>query len=274
MLRMIQLLSVAAYVSLASSFALDARQLQWPTLPNNLTEDVLQVASAISPPCAANNTWCQQLTVVVIPRCTQDVGVETMTPFMQYCAICMSNPSNNQTTAEQTQAATAAFHVACNAYEEIINGTASTTSTSMSSTSTQAPTPTAVGSTGGDNKTPVGAIVGGVVGGVVGLALIFGVIWLLSIVLQRSNNRQEIIRPSSVSFMSSEHKSPQMYAAPYPAPHLSPYPQPALGPISPLALGGIDNSQFIPNPEVAGPSPPLPPTHIAPAPPLPPPAQN
>lgn len=66
MLRMIQLLSVAAYVSLASSFALDARQLQWPTLPNNLTEDVLQVASAISPPCAANNTWCQQLTVVVV----------------------------------------------------------------------------------------------------------------------------------------------------------------------------------------------------------------
>lgn len=54
-----------------------------------------------------------------------------------------------------------AFHVACNAYEEIINGTASTTSTSMSSTSTQAPTPTTVGSTGGDNKTPVGAIVGG-----------------------------------------------------------------------------------------------------------------
>ncbi|KAH7335965.1 hypothetical protein B0J17DRAFT_60222 [Rhizoctonia solani] len=69
MLWFLHLLNAAAYASVATSAALNSRQMQWPTLPNNLTTDVLQVAFAISPPCAANSSWCQQLTQVVIPRC-------------------------------------------------------------------------------------------------------------------------------------------------------------------------------------------------------------
>lgn len=53
------------FVSFVSSMALTARQLEWPDLPNNLTQDVLDVANAISPPCE-NNQFCQQLTTVVV----------------------------------------------------------------------------------------------------------------------------------------------------------------------------------------------------------------
>lgn len=55
------------YVPLARAGTLQERQIQWPTLPSNLTEDVLQVAYAISLPCV-NNTWCDQLTTLVVRR--------------------------------------------------------------------------------------------------------------------------------------------------------------------------------------------------------------
>ncbi|ELU45074.1 Hydroxyethylthiazole kinase family domain-containing [Rhizoctonia solani AG-1 IA] len=224
MLWVSYLIGVAAYASVATSVALNSRQIQWPTLPNNLTEDVLQVAGAISPPCAANTTWCQLYQ-------TPGAGV--------YCAICMSSPSDNQTTADQMQAATAGhngttFHVACNAYEQLINGTAVVTSTSSSTSpaTSETSTPTAVSSNSGDNKVPIGPIVGGVVGGVVGLALVVGIIYLLAIVLKK-NDRTSEVRPSNVSYLSSEHKSPNLYAAPYPQLPAS-YPGPAPGHISPL----------------------------------------
>ncbi|CCO35316.1 hypothetical protein BN14_09433 [Rhizoctonia solani AG-1 IB] len=111
MLWFFHLLNAAAYASMATSVALSPRQIEWPTLPNNLTEDVLRVAGAISPPCAANSSWCQQLTTVVIPRCERlrgDPGCwcGNHDP-VHYCAICMSSPSDNQTTPDQMQAATA-----------------------------------------------------------------------------------------------------------------------------------------------------------------------
>ncbi|CAE6480231.1 unnamed protein product [Rhizoctonia solani] len=254
MLWFLHLLNAAVYASVATSAALDSRQIQWPPLPNNLTADVLQVAFAISPPCAANNTMCQQLTTVVIPRCERlrgDPGCwcGNHDP-VHYCAICMSSPADNQTTPDQTQSATAghaAFHVACNAYEELINGTASTTSTSsMFSTTSQTPTATAVSSNSGENKTPVGAIVGGVVGGVVGLAFVVGIIYLLAIVLKKPDRRSD--DPSNFSYRSSEHKSPNLYANPYP--QLSaPYPGPAPGHVSP------HNSTYVPGPEPMNPMP-------------------
>ncbi|CUA70465.1 hypothetical protein RSOLAG22IIIB_04203 [Rhizoctonia solani] len=252
MLWFLHLLNAAAYASVATSAALNSRQIQWPSLPNNLTADVLQVAFAISPPCAANSTWCQQLTSVVVPRCERlrgDPGCwcGNHDP-VHYCAICMSSPSDNQTTPDQTQAATAghaAFHVACNAYEELINGTASTTSsTSMLSTSSQSPTATAVSASSG-NKVPIGPVVGGVVGGVVGLALVVGIIYLLAIVLKKSDRRSDV-RPSSVSYISTEHKSPNLYAHPYPQLPAS-YPGPAPGHISP------HNSNYVPAPEPMNP---------------------
>ncbi|CAE6404957.1 unnamed protein product [Rhizoctonia solani] len=261
------LLSATAYASVATSAALNSRQIQWPTLPNNLTEDILKVAFAISPPCAANSSWCQQLTQVVIPRCERlrgDPGCwcGNHDP-VHYCAICMSSPADNQTTPDQMQAAStghAAFHVACNAYEELINGTASTTSsTSMLPTTSQTPTATAVSATSSSNKVPIGPIVGGVVGGVVGLALVVGIIYLLSIVLKKNDHRSEV-RPSNVSYLSSEHKSPNLYANPYPQLPAS-YLGPAPGHISP------HNSTYVPGPEPMNPmigvsqaQPPIPPT--------------
>ncbi|CAE6471289.1 unnamed protein product [Rhizoctonia solani] len=201
MLWLLHLLNAVAYASVAASAALNSRQMQWPTLPNNLTEDVLKVAFAISPPCAANSSWCQQLTQVVIPRCERlrgDPGCwcGNHDP-VHYCAICMTSPADNQTSPDQMQAASAghaAFHVACNAYEELINGTASTTSsTSMLSTTSQTPTATAVSVTSSNNKVPIGPIVGGVVGGVVGLALVVGIIYLLAIVLKKNDRRSEFL---------------------------------------------------------------------------------
>ncbi|KAG8744468.1 hypothetical protein FRC10_010138 [Ceratobasidium sp. 414] len=210
-------------------------QLQWPELPNNLTQDVLQVAFAISPPCV-NNTYCQLLTGTV------------------YCAICMSNPTDNQTTADQTQAASAghagecvlaaspsaltprvlvsAFHVACNAYEELINGTASTTSMAQSSTAppTVSPTASAAASNAGGNKVSTGTIVGGVVGGVLGLVAVLGIIYIISLLIKRSN--QPEVSRSSVSYMGSENKSPIGYNAPYPHASMTHYGSP--GHVSPL----------------------------------------
>ena len=47
------------------ALALQERQSQDPTLPSNLTEDVLQVASAISPSCA-NIDYCVNLVTSVV----------------------------------------------------------------------------------------------------------------------------------------------------------------------------------------------------------------
>ncbi|QRV96598.1 hypothetical protein RhiJN_24616 [Ceratobasidium sp. AG-Ba] len=203
-------------------------QIEWPALPNNLTVDVLRVAGAISPPCAANNTWCTQLTSVVIPRCERMRGdpgcwCGNHDP-VHYCAICMSNPTDNQTTPDQTASATAGhsdFHVACNAYESLINGTATTTTSSSSSSTTPTASASAVSSNQNDDKVPIAPIIGGVVGGV-------------------------DIAPSSVSYMGSEHKSPMGYAAPYPHTSMNHYSSP--GHISPLPNVGYTNNAEPMNP--------------------------
>ncbi|ELU45084.1 hypothetical protein AG1IA_00885 [Rhizoctonia solani AG-1 IA] len=74
----------AGYASAATLVSLEARQIQWPTLPNNLTEDVLQIASAISPPCAGINTNCQcpDACVCVELNKIPDVGAEIITQSM------------------------------------------------------------------------------------------------------------------------------------------------------------------------------------------------
>ncbi|KAH7335967.1 hypothetical protein B0J17DRAFT_719632 [Rhizoctonia solani] len=246
----LHLLNIATYASVATSVALNSRQTQWPMLPTNLTEDVLQVANAISPPCADNNTWCQHLTEAVIPSCQALLGdpgcwCGNHDP-VHHCAMCMSSPSDNQTTPEQMRAANNghnAFLAACHAYEQYITSMASTTSTSSmisttSQTPTPTPTPTIVSSNSSDNKpVPVGPIVGGVVG----LVVVIGIVYLVSIVLKR-NNRRSDVHPSSVSRMSSEHKSPIVYATPYPQLSAN-NPSPVPGHISP------HNSSFVPSPE-------------------------
>ena len=48
-----------------AALVLQERQSQDPTLPSNLTQDVLQVASAISPSCA-NIDYCIDLVTTVV----------------------------------------------------------------------------------------------------------------------------------------------------------------------------------------------------------------
>ncbi|KAF8598379.1 hypothetical protein BDV93DRAFT_512593 [Ceratobasidium sp. AG-I] len=113
----------------AAALVLQERQSQEPTLLGNLTQDVLQVASAISPPCA-NTDSCINLVTLVIPDCEGrggDPGCWCANhDALHDCAMCIISSTNNQTTANQTEAAAAGhsgFHVACDAYAEIVNGT-------------------------------------------------------------------------------------------------------------------------------------------------------
>ncbi|KAF8601139.1 hypothetical protein BDV93DRAFT_586962, partial [Ceratobasidium sp. AG-I] len=86
----------------AAALVLQERQSQEPTLPSNLTQDVLQVASAISPPCA-NIESCISLVTGVIPNCTAQGGDPgcwcANHDALHYCAMCMISPVDNQTTA-------------------------------------------------------------------------------------------------------------------------------------------------------------------------------
>ncbi|KAF8601077.1 acetyl-CoA synthetase-like protein [Ceratobasidium sp. AG-I] len=112
-----------------AALVMQERRSQEPTLPSNLTQDVLQVASAISPSCA-NLDSCIDLVTTVIPKCDQlgrDPGCWCANhDALHNCAMCMISPTDNQTTADQTEAAAAGhsgFHAACDAYAEIVNGT-------------------------------------------------------------------------------------------------------------------------------------------------------
>ncbi|KAF8593144.1 hypothetical protein BDV93DRAFT_566740 [Ceratobasidium sp. AG-I] len=94
----------------ASAVVLQERQSQEPTLPSNLTQDVLQVGSAISPPCA-NTDSCISLVTDVIPACEKlggDPGCWCANhDALHNCAMCMISPTDNQTTTDQTEAAAA-----------------------------------------------------------------------------------------------------------------------------------------------------------------------
>ncbi|KAF8601111.1 hypothetical protein BDV93DRAFT_510379 [Ceratobasidium sp. AG-I] len=117
---LVPLLTFLAQQSLpTAALVLQERQPQGPTLPGNVTQDVLQVASAISPPCA-NIDSCISLVTDMIPRCEERGGDPGC-----WCA----NHDALHTTADQTEAAAAGhsgFHVACDAYAEIVNGTSAT----------------------------------------------------------------------------------------------------------------------------------------------------
>ncbi|KAG8764211.1 hypothetical protein FRC12_008234 [Ceratobasidium sp. 428] len=257
MLRVLFALAPLAMVLAPSQVA---AQIQWPPLPNNLTNTVLQVAFAISPPCAANNTFCQALTTTVIPRCQRMRGdpgcwCGNHDP-LHFCAICMSNPSNNETSADQTQAAMTGhqnFHLACNAYEELINGTAVVSTTSVQSSTSATATPTVISSNSDDdNKAPIGAIVGGAVGGAVGLVAVAGIIYLISLWIKGKNERQSDVGPSSMSYMGSENKSPIGFGAPYPHASMTHY---GSGHVSPLPQVGYNGPPNMPEPMNPQPGP-------------------
>lgn len=180
-----------------------------------LTNAALMIEGAISPACNATDS-CVQFTTYVIPRCERlqgDAGCwcGNHDP-LHYCAICMSNPSDNRTTPDQTAAATlghSTYHQVCNQFEAALNASA-TASAGASSTSGIAATG-AASSTGASSKTPIGPIVGGVVGGVaVILAIIVLVVWM-----RRRNGSKP--GPSSVSLFSAAGTSTGLNpGGPYP----------------------------------------------------------
>jgi len=168
----------------------------------NITQMVLQVANAISTPNCNATTYCIQLTTEQIPSCLKVLGTAgcwcSNSSPIHYCAVCMSNPTDNTTTPDQTQAAIEGhqnYHVGCTAYQAFLNGTSSTTtsssatssSSSSSSSSPASTTPIQVAT--GQKSVSAGTIGGVVVGGLVGLALIIATVFLLYRYMQNKHER-------------------------------------------------------------------------------------
>ncbi|KAJ1305801.1 hypothetical protein OPQ81_010531 [Rhizoctonia solani] len=181
-------------------------------LSTQLTASALKIQGAISEPCRTTES-CQTFANDVVPRCQRLQGnaicwCGNHNP-LHFCAICMSNPTDNQTTPDQMAAALAGhtdYHVACNTLETQLNAS-STATGSATSTATNA------ASTGsGDNGTtaPIGAIVGGAVGG--GVALIIAII----VFILWRRNRRETVGPSSVSLFSGDRTSTLVNQQPRP----------------------------------------------------------
>ncbi|KIM72851.1 hypothetical protein PILCRDRAFT_15773 [Piloderma croceum F 1598] len=195
-------LSVYFFLAAASVDALSTTGDIWGGI--NITQMVLQVATAISTPTCNATTNCTQLTTVEIPSCLTVLGspgcwcsLANLYP-VHYCAICMSTPLDNTTTPEQTQTPGEShmnYHIGCNAYQAFLNGTSTsngTTTSSMTSSSSSAsastiPAQTAT-TTPGPKSIGGGAIGGVAVGGLIGLALIVAAGCLL---YRRMQNKHE-----------------------------------------------------------------------------------
>ncbi|KAG9082995.1 hypothetical protein FRC06_004740, partial [Ceratobasidium sp. 370] len=172
-----------------------------------LTAAALEIQGAISSACNATDS-CVQFVNNVIPRCQRLQGdpgcwCGNHDP-LHFCAICMSNPTDNRTSPDQTAAAIEGhqrYHTVCNAWEAALNASASAatiynTATATASIGQASPTISAASSSG--SKTPIGAIVGGAVGG--GVVLIIAILVLLYWMRRRDDRT---LRPSSVSLFSA-----------------------------------------------------------------------
>ncbi|CAE6416198.1 unnamed protein product [Rhizoctonia solani] len=198
-------------VLLALPIPLFAQSVQ--ELGVQLTASALRVQDAISEPCKAID-YCQTFTSEVVPRCQRlqgDAGCwcGNHNP-LHFCALCMSNPTDNQTTPDQMQAALGGhmdYHTACNAFEKLLNASSTAIGTATSTATNAAST----GSSDGGSKAPIGAIVGGAVGGVVAL-----LIAILVFVLWRRNRRKEVVGPSDVSIFSGDRASTLVNQQPRP----------------------------------------------------------
>lgn len=188
-----------------------------------LTAAALEIEGAISPACNTTDA-CVQFVNNVIPRCQRLQGdpgcwCGNHDP-LHFCAICMSNPTDNRTSFDQTAAAIEGhqkYHIACNQWEAALNASASAataTNTATSSVGQASATVSAAPSSG--SKAPIGAIVGGAVGG--GVALIIAVFVLLYWMKRRDADRK--IRPSSVSLFSAPVSGPPYSGYISPAPQM------------------------------------------------------
>ncbi|KAG8980183.1 hypothetical protein FRB94_004455 [Tulasnella sp. JGI-2019a] len=151
----------------------------------NITAEVLGVQASISSPICNATVNCTMLVTQTIPTCERlndNPGCWCSNPdSLHYCALCMSSPVDNTTTAQQTRDATthhANYHKGCAAYQAAYNATLSSSSVAPSSTSmssSASATPTTVPATSGSSKTNIGSSVGGIVRGFVAIVIIFAV---------------------------------------------------------------------------------------------------
>lgn len=187
----------------------------------NITQMVFQVSGAISSPTCNATSNCTEFTTVQIPACSKFPGDPTcwcsnVNP-LHYCAICMSSPTDNTTTPDQTQAALVGhqnYHIGCNAYEAYINGTStsSTTSSSISSSSSSSAytTPTQAAIVSSPKSVSAGTIGGVVVGGLVGLAVVGAIVFLLYRYMQNKHERITGSTPGA-SILSSPQSDPKTH---------------------------------------------------------------
>ncbi|KAG8980184.1 hypothetical protein FRB93_009347 [Tulasnella sp. JGI-2019a] len=155
----------------------------------NITDEVLGVAAAISSPVCNATANCTIFVTQTIPTCERlgdNPGCWCSNPDpLHYCALCMSSPTDNTTTPEQTQDALthhANYHKGCAAYQAAYNASLSSSSAAPSSTSTSSSasaTPTLIPVTSSNSKTNIGPIVGGAVGGFVALVVILAILFII-----------------------------------------------------------------------------------------------
>ncbi|KAG8908030.1 hypothetical protein FRB99_000848 [Tulasnella sp. 403] len=154
----------------------------------NITIECLNVQAAISSPTCNVTQPCVQYTTQVIPQCLAlhgDPGCWCANPDpLHYCALCMTNPTDNTTTPQQTQLSTishANYHTGCGAYQRFLNDTFSgilsptssiLSTTSTSSTSSSSPTASAIAANTSSNNISNGALAGVIIGGIIGILLI------------------------------------------------------------------------------------------------------
>ncbi|KDQ21155.1 hypothetical protein BOTBODRAFT_141497 [Botryobasidium botryosum FD-172 SS1] len=220
----------------------------------NITQAELEVAGAISKTCNTTS-YCIDLATKVIPQCLGLQGSAgcwcTLHDPLHYCALCMSNPTDNTTSATQTQQAVDGhtnYHKGCGAYQAYLTASSSAPSTAS---------PTASATSASDSKPSsslgTGALVGIIVGGVVGVVLIIAGAFLIWRKMGQNptpnnshNNNANVLAPGyfpSVGTPYQEVKRPYSSfgpnSSPPPPPHMgySPMATPMSAPLTPEMTG-------------------------------------
>jgi len=183
-------LPVLAMSSASANMLLNSRSVDdiWGGV--NITKAALGVYDSVSSPTCNATAYCTEFVTKSVPRCITLQGTAgcwcTLHDPLHYCAICMSNPTDNTTTPDQTQLATAShadYHKGCGAWIAYINatatgGTLSSSSVPSSSLASSASTSsTALASTSSSKSSNTGAIVGAAIGGIAGLILLLALLF-------------------------------------------------------------------------------------------------
>ncbi|KAG9019446.1 hypothetical protein FRB90_002269 [Tulasnella sp. 427] len=187
----------------------------------NITASVLEVYNAISHPTCNATDYCVQLATTVVPTCTRLQGTAgcwcTLHDPIHYCAICMSSPTDNTTTADQTQAATeghANYHKGCAAWQAYLNASAAGSLSTSAPPSTSAPlatlTPVAQTSSNKSSGVSTGAIVGIAIAGVAFLTLVIAATFLIYRYLQNQAERDRRNAEAAAAAAANEKRQGTM----------------------------------------------------------------